>query len=303
MTAVASFAPYLTADETRLHHINAVVEMGGSLAFVSGPAVGALLVRYANLDWIFVVDALTSLVAVAFVWRVELRAVEKRARRGAIRELAEGFRYSYSSRPLRLYMLVGGAVWLSFGAFAALEPLFYREILEVGPEALGWVNAVFGLALIGGSLLLDRMPPRVLSARALIVSAAVSGLSAVIYTSTGDMRVVVFGVIVWGIDLGIFLPLVRTLVQLDTPDELTGRVTGTAYFHNEIGELVPLTFVAALAGAFGIQTVLAGSGFLLMLAAFFIGFPEASVVDRTRRKPPAVPKSLETADEPITPNP
>jgi hypothetical protein len=42
---------------------------------------------------------------------------------------------------------------------------------------------------------------------------------------------------------------------------------------------------------------------LLMFAALLIGLPEASAVDRTRRKPPAVPKPLETADEPITPNP
>jgi MFS transporter, DHA3 family, macrolide efflux protein len=303
MTAVASFAPYLTEDDDRLHHINAVVETGGSLAFVSGPAVGALLVRYASLDWIFVVDALTSLVAVAVVGGVVLRAVEKRARRTAVKELVEGFRFTYTSRPLRLYVLVGAAVWLSFGAFAALEPLFYREVLEVGPEALGWVNAVFGIALIGGSLLLDRLPPAVVSARVLTAAAVVSGLSAVIYTATDDMRVVVAGVIVWGIDLGIFLPLVRTLVQLDTPDGLVGRITGTAYVHNEFGQLLPLTFVAVLAGAFGIQPVLIGSGVLLMIAALMFGFPEARKVDRMRRKPPAAPRHLEAADKPITPNP
>jgi DHA3 family macrolide efflux protein-like MFS transporter len=302
MTAVASLPPFLTGDSARLQRINSMVEAAASAAFVAGPALGAVIARYWTLDWIFVLDAATSVAAVALVARVVLRSgARSKERRAAFREMREGFEFAWTSRPLRLYLAVLAALWLSFGAFGALEPLFYRDVLGTGPEALGWVNTVFGAGVVAGSILLGRAPPRLVCARAALVGAAGSGLGAIVYTGTDDLRVVVAGAVYWGIVLGVMFPLVRTLIQLATPDQLIGRVMGTTNVSSQVGELVPLTFVPALTTSFGIQPVLVGSGVCLLLAAL-LGYPEAIRVDRIAPRRRVEPPILEAMDQPVTPN-
>jgi MFS transporter, DHA3 family, macrolide efflux protein len=301
MTAVASFPPFLTDDAMRLHRINALVEGAASVSFIFGPALGALIARYASLDWIFVFDALTSVVAVLVIARVKIRPAGASERSSAIRELRRGFRFAYSQRALRLYLLIGTVVWISFGAFGALEPLFYRDVLGTSPEALGWVNMIFGLGLVSGSALLNRLPARFVSARTALLCAFGSGLGAVIYTGTDDLRMVAAGAIYWGVVLGVMMPVVRTLLQRDTPDHLIGRVMGVSHVHNQVGELVPLTFVPALAGTLGLQRVLVGSGVVLMGVAL-ASSPEAVRVDRGRTPVPTEDEPVEPADEPVSPN-
>ncbi|MGH2820788.1 MAG: MFS transporter, partial [Actinomycetota bacterium] len=200
-----------------------------------------------------------------------------------------------------LYLFTFAAVWLSFGAFAALEPLFYRDVLEVGPETLGWVNALFGIGILGGSVLLGRLPRRIVCARTAAVGAMGSGLGAVAYAGTDVLATVVVGAVCWGVVLGVLFPLLRTLIQLDTPDHLTGRVLGATNVTGQLGELLPLTFVPALAAASGVQTVLVGSGACL-LAVAALGLREAGRVDRLRKRLPEVLARLEVSDEPVTPN-
>lgn len=305
-TAISSMPPYLTEDESRLGDVNAAVEAGGNLAFVAGPAIGALIVHVASIDWIFAFDALTSVVAVAVVIPVSLRAMPSRDRHSAFQDARGGFMVVYSKRRLRLLVALGTLTWMSFGAFGALEPLFYRDVLATGPEALGVVNSIFGAGLMAGSVALIRLPKRLLTARTAVVGAMASGLCAFLYTGTGNIRIVVLGAVVWGVVLGMFFPLLRTLTQWSTPAGLYGRVTATAQMHHHTAELLPLTFAPVLAAAFGVQKVLIGSG----VAAFLLAattWREARRLDGS--SPPgrvapdgferAEPGPVEPADKPV----
>ena len=301
-TAVNSFAPYLTDEPDRLEWINSRLEASGTAAFVAGPALGALIVTYANVDWIFVIDAFTSLVAVGLIAFVTIRPLVREERRGALRELREGFRYSYRSRQLRFYILLGTALWFAFGAFGALEPLFYRDVLGVGIEALGWINTIFGAGLVTGSLLLPRMPKRFHTARGAVLFFGLNALGILLYVGTDQVPVVVLGAVVWGVLIGLMFPLVRTLIHLNSPEPLVGRITGVVQTHATTAELVPLAIAPALAAAWGVQQTLVATG-IAVLAVALVAFREASAIDRIREKPVPPPEGLTVADEPISPTP
>lgn len=303
-TAVASFPPYLAEGEADLVRVNALVEVGGTAAFVAGPAVGGVLAATLGLNWIFVLDAATSLVAVALVARVQTRplAATEQGRRNALTELVEGFRFTYTAPVVRFSLIAGTLTWLSFGAFGALEPIFFREVLGVGPAALGYVNAVFGLGMVGGSALLGRLPSGFVSARSITVLTVLVGIGAVVYTGTSDLRVVLVGAVGWGVVLGMQMPALRTLAQLGTPDGLQGRVMGAMQTQQTVGELLPLTFVPVLALLVGVQAVLVGSGLVLALVAVLLLRP-AVRLDRAVVRPPSPPEPalpLVAGDRPMS---
>ena len=259
-TAVASMAPFLTSDPARLSLINSRIETGSWAAFIVGPAAGALLADTVSLDSIFVLDAVTSLVGVVLVLPIKLRSpVQQEERAGFLAELVSGIRYSASRPALRFMLVAGTSVWLAYGAFNSLEPLFYREVLKTGPAALGWMNSLFGVGMVAGTVLVPRLSSFWWRAPALPVLVALNGAAGLIYVSTDRLWVVAIGAFCWGSVIGILSPVYRTLVQSVTPDHLMGRVQGASQMLSDTLRLVPLLFIPALAVDLGIQGVLVGN--------------------------------------------
>ena len=60
MTATSSFAPYLASETDTIEGINALIEGAGALAFVLGPALGAIVASTFSLDAVFYVDAICT---------------------------------------------------------------------------------------------------------------------------------------------------------------------------------------------------------------------------------------------------
>jgi MFS transporter, DHA3 family, macrolide efflux protein len=281
-TAISAFGPFLTDDPDRLARINGYIEGASWAAFVVGPALGAIIAGTVGLDGIFVLDAATSAVAALVVIPVKVRqmAREEREKEG-LRELREGFSYAYGHQRLRFYIWLGSSVWVLFGTFSVLEPLFYRDILGVEPETLGWVNSIFGLGLVGGTVIASRLPARYRSARTLVVIVAMNALGVLVYVGTDQLRVVVIAGVFWGLLIGIMAPLLRTLIQLNTPEDLMGRITGVTQVHSEVGHLLPLAIAPLVAGVLGVQQTLIYAGLALAIFALFF-LRTATRLDRTR---------------------
>jgi MFS family permease len=281
-TAISSFGPFLTDEPERLARVNALIEGASWAAFVVGPAVGAIIAGSVGLDWIFALDAATSAVAAVLIFPVSTRHLAKeREKSEGLEELREGFTYAYRHPTLRFYIWLGSSVWILFGTFSALEPLFYRDILKVEPETMGWVNSIFGLGLVSGTFLASRLPARYRTARSLVLIVGLNSLGVLAYVGTDQLRVVVGAGVVWGFLIGVMAPLLRTLIQLNTADELMGRITGVTQIHSEVGHLLPLAIAPALAGAFGVQPTLIFSGVVLAVVATLF-LPAATRLDRAR---------------------
>jgi MFS family permease len=297
-TAISAFGPFLTDNPDRLARINSYIEGASWAAFVVGPALGAIITANVGLDGIFVLDAATSAVAALIVIPVKVRQMSRPEReKEGLREIREGFTFAYRHQRLRFYIWLGSSVWVLFGTFSALEPLFYRDILGATPETLGWVNSIFGLGLVGGTVIASRLTARYRTARTLVVIVAMNALGVLAYVGTDQLRVVVVAGVFWGLLIGIMAPLLRTLIQLNTPDELMGRITGVTQVHSEVGHLLPLAIAPFLAGVLGVQRTLIFAG--LALALFAILFlPTAVKLDRTRTVEVPPTRLPDPSDEP-----
>jgi MFS family permease len=297
-TAISSFAPFLTDDEDKLAKINGWIEGASWLAFVIGPALGALLVVTISVDSIFVFDAATSAVAALLIMPVRVRRLSAReGEKRGLTEVKEGFAYAYGNRRLRFYIWLGASVWLLFGTFGALEPLFYRDVLGTSLETLGWVNSIFGLGLIAGTVIAGRLPGRFRNARWLTFLVGLNAVGVLAYVGTDMLSVVVPAGAMWGIIIGVMAPLLRTMIQLNSPEEMVGRIMGVTHIHSEVSHLMPLAIAPWLAGIFGVQATLIGAGVLVAVVASLF-WPRAAQLDRTRSAEVPPTGLPDPADEP-----
>lgn len=284
-TAISSFAPFLTDEEERLSKINSWIEGASWTAFVVGPALGAIVAGSIGLDAIFAVDAATSVVAAILLIPVKVRKLSDHETSshsgGGFAELREGFRFAYGSPRLRFYIWLGSAVWLLFGTFSSLEPLFYRDILGVEVETLGWVNSIFGIGLISGTLISSRLPERFRTATWLTVLVGMNALGVLAYVGTDSLTVVMFAAPFWGVIIGMMAPLHRTMIQINAPGPLVGRIMGVNHIHSEVGHLLPLAIAPSVAAVLGVQSTLLWAGALVAVVAVIFARP-AMALDRTR---------------------
>ncbi len=299
-TAISSFAPFLTDEEDELSRINGLIEGASWTAFVVGPAVGALLAGTVGVDAIFVFDAATSAVAAALLIPVKVRKlIPIDETSTGWNELKEGFRFTYGHRRLRFYIFLGSTVWLLFGTFSALEPLFFRDVLGVEVETLGWVNSIFGIGLVSGTVIAARFPARLRTATFLTFLVGMNAVGVLLYVGTDLLQVVVAAGVVWGLIIGMMAPLHRTMVQINAPSKMVGRVMGVNHIHSEVGHLLPLTLAPWLAAALGVQMSLIISGTLVGVGALAF-LPAARRLDRTRQAEVPPPGLPDPADEPKT---
>lgn len=297
-TAISSFGPFLTDDEDRLTKINSWIEGASWTAFVLGPAMGALLAGSIGIDSIFVLDAVTSVIGAALLWPVSVRKMARtETPLGGWAELKDGFRIAYRNPRLRFYLWLGSSVWLLFGVFSALEPLFYRDVLGVEVETLGWVNSIFGIGLISGTVISARLPERMRTARWLTALVGLNAVGVLAYVGTDILTVVVLAAPLWGLIIGQMAPLHRTMIQVNSPEHAVGRIMGVNHIHSEVGHLLPLAFAPAIAALLGVQQTLLAAGTVVAVVAVGFFVP-ASRLDRTRTvavPPPGLPDPV---DEP-----
>jgi MFS family permease len=297
MTAGVSFAPHLTETSEELEQMNSLIEATGSASFVLGPALGALVAHFVSLPAVFYVDAIATTVAAFIISGVDLPR-PAHSEKHPLAEMRDGMKAAYTIPPVRFAILMATLAWFGFGAFGALEPLFFRDAVGVGVEMIGWVNTVFGVGLVAGAGILPLLPDKAVSARGAAVGAGLVGLGSLAYVGTTWLPTIFAGALVWGVIIGAVAPLLTTLIQMDTPTEMVGRVMGVTQLHRNAGEMIPLAVAPALAAAFGVQAALIAGGVTVAIVAL-LTLPAAGRLDvagHGRRK-----RTLEFAEEPISP--
>ena len=168
------------------------------------------------------------------------------------------------------------------GGATALLPIYARDILHTGPEGLGLLRAAPAAGALLMSLLLLRWPIQRKVGTWLLGSVAVFGLATVVFGLSEHFGLSLLALAITGAFDNISVVMRMTLVQLETPNEIRGRVSAVNSIFigasNQLGEFESGA-TAALFGAVG-SVVLGGVGTLAVAAGWFRLFPALARRDR-----------------------
>lgn len=168
------------------------------------------------------------------------------------------------------------------GGATALLPIYARDILQTGPEGLGLLRAAPAAGALLMSLLLLRWPIQRKVGPWLLGSVAVFGLATVVFGLSEHFGLSLLALAITGAFDNISVVMRMTLVQLETPNEIRGRVSAVNSIFigasNQLGEFESGA-TAALFGAVG-SVVLGGVGTLAVAAGWFRLFPALARRDR-----------------------
>jgi predicted MFS family arabinose efflux permease len=86
---------------------------------------------------------------------------------------------TFSHRTLRTLFLLYFLGFFAYGAFDSLESLFYRDVLRVSGDWMGWLSACAGVGATAGSLLVLRVSTKRLTLGTLSALLLVTGANLV----------------------------------------------------------------------------------------------------------------------------
>lgn len=250
-------------------------------AVIGGPALGGLLLLF-GADVVYGVSAVLFAVALIGTQLILLRKVEERAvEGGAWARAMEGLEF-VRSRPVILGAISLDLFAVLFGGVTALLPIFAKDILQVGPDGLGLLRAApaAGAALV--SIVLGLWPLSRHLGRAMFAGVAIYGVFTIVFALSVNYWLSLACLAVLGAADMISVFVRQSLIQLQTPDHMRGRVSAVSMLFigasNELGEFES-GVMAWLMGAVT-ATLVGGVGTLAVVALWMALFPTLRRVDR-----------------------
>jgi MFS family permease len=271
MPAQQALIPLLV-PQNLLQRAIALSSSGMQAAIICGPALGGLLYTTGPVT---VYGSCAVLLLIAAVLTLVVRYQHRPSTLAATwRTVMAGFTFVWHHKVLLgatsldlFAVLLGGAT--------ALLPIYARDILHTGPVGLGLLRAAPAVGALVMSLVLIRWPLHRKVGHRLLAAVAVFGLATVVFGLSTDFGLSLLALVITGAADSISVVTRMTLVQLETPDEMRGRVSAVNSIFigasNQLGEFESGA-TAALMGPVG-SVVLGGVGTLLVAALWLRLFP------------------------------
>ena len=253
---------------------------GTQSAVIGGPALGGL-VFVAGASAVYGLCALVFAIAAVLVLRLRYGHVPPPAERATLRTLLAGVEFVWRRKVLLgatsldlFAVLLGGAT--------ALLPMFAKDILFVGPLGLGLLRGAPAIGALLMSGVLTRWPLRRRVGRTLLLAVALYGVCMVLFGLSTVFWWSMLLLAISGAADTVSVVVRQTLVQIETPDAMRGRVSAVNSVFigasNQLGEFES-GVTAEWLGPVG-SVVLGGVGTLLVAALWVRLFPMLARRDR-----------------------
>ena len=253
---------------------------GMQAAIITGPALGGVIF-VAGAAAVYSVCACLFATGCGLVAMVSYDHAPPPREPVSLRTLLAGAEFVWQRKALL------GAVSLDLfavllGGATALLPMFAKDILQVGPWGLGVLRAAPAVGALLTSALLTRWPLERRVGRVMLVAVAIYGVCMLVFGLSTSMAVSLAALALSGGADMVSVVVRQTLVQLETPNDMRGRVSAVNSVFigasNQLGEFESGA-TAALLGPVG-SVVAGGIGTLLIAALWLKGFPELAQRDR-----------------------
>ena len=249
-------------------------------AIIGGPALGGLLF-VAGASAVYAASLLLLVIATWLAARLQYRQGERSKEPVTMDSLLAGVKFIWHRKTvlgavsLDLFaVLLGGAV--------ALLPIYAKDILHTGPWGLGLLRSAPAVGALVMSIVLTRRPVERRVGRTLLAAVGAFGVCMIVFGLSRSFTLSLIALAVSGGADMVNVVIRQTLVQLETPDEMRGRVSSVNSIFigasNQLGEFESGA-TAALLGPVG-SVVVGGIGTVLVALGWVRLFPSLAQRDR-----------------------
>ena len=250
------------------------------VAVICGPALGGLIYVVSPLIVAMVCVVLFS-IAIAFVSLIRIKGAPPPREPPTFSSVLAGIDFIRTRRRLLGVVTLDLFVVLLGGSIALL-PVYARDILSVGPVGLGLLRSAPAVGALITAIVLSRRPVERHIGAKMFAVVAIYGVATVVFGLSTWFPLSLAALAALGASDAVSVVIRFSLVQIETPDAMRGRVSAINYLFvgssNTLGDFEAGT-VAAWLGAVA-SVVIGGVGSLVVAALWMLLFPDLRRIDR-----------------------
>ncbi len=209
-------------------------------ASVTGHAAGGFLIWKLGITGTLII--VCTLLIIAFFLFIQLKPKPPMTQSGEKKtweSVKEGLRFVFKTKEiLAAFSLDMFAVL--FGGAVAMVPVYAKDILKIGPQGFGWLNAAIDMGSIFIIILLTIFPMKKTQGKKLMIAVAGFGICIILFAVSTWFILSFAALLIAGMLDGISVVVRGTVMQLKTPDHMRGRVSsvGSMFINssNELGQ-------------------------------------------------------------------
>lgn len=263
-------------------------------AAITGPAAAGFLIAALGGAWVvYLLDALGIAFFLLTLLMMRPRPVVRTREPVTLRSLAAGFGFVWRTKTVLAAITLDMFAVLLGGATALIPVFASKDILNVGPAGLGWLNAAPAVGAILMSVWLAHRPPIKRAGPALLWSVVGFGAVTIVFGFSRWYWLSLLALFLTGLFDMISVVIRHTLVQIMAPDEMRGRVSAVngifIGLSNELGAFesgaVAKTFERQNDPAFGptMAVITGGLGTVAVVALVAVLMPQIRKFGRLDR--------------------
>ena len=240
-------------------------------ASVVGHALGGFLIHWIDISGTILVVVGLMIFSSIFFWMINKHPSENTQKEiGVMQSMREGIAYIYKTKEI-LGALCLDMFAVLFGGAVAMIPVLATDILKVGAEGFGLLNAASDIGSMCIIAFLAFVPLKKNQGKILLVAVAGFGLCIIGFGLSEWYWLSFFLLVCSGMLDGISVVIRGTIVQLKTPDYIRGRVLSVNSIFimssNEMGQ-----FESGLAAKIlGVVRSVVFGGSMTVLIALLVG--------------------------------
>jgi MFS family permease len=254
-----------------LRHAIALNSMMFNLARVIGPSLAGALIAVVGEGVCFALNALSFGAVLTSLLMMNIPQRPPRVNEHALREIADGYRYSSSTPRIRVALMLVGVSSCFGAAYLSLLPAFARDMLHGDSTSYGTLMTSIGIGALIGAYMLSRIHERWLSL-APIAASACFGLGLIAFSHSHVLSVSVALLLPTACSLMLLGGTTNTAIQLAAAEHMRGRVI-SHYTQSFLG-MMPWgsLMLGALAGRVGVANAVTFGGAVVVISAAIAWF-------------------------------
>ena len=236
------------------------------LASISGPALAGIIIALAGAMPVYALNSFLAVITLGLTLAMSARPGVRKHRAPSWGQLFAGLTHVWRSKVV-LGLMVIDLLAILLGGVSALLPIYAKDILMVGPAGLGWLSAAPALGAVAMALVQGHRHPYEQSGRVFLVAMAGFGLAVLTFGLSTWFWLSFAALLVGGACDLVGAVIRQTVIQLQTPDALRGRVSAVnRVFISSSNELGAFRsgLLASLSGP--LFTVVAGGALIVVIA-------------------------------------
>lgn len=258
----------------------AIMNSSRQVARLVGPGLGGVLLAMGGPEAVYLLATITYLALVISLYLIQspMPAPESGGR-GPWATFVAGLSF-VRQQPIIVHFLALDISTMVFAAYRVVLPALAIEILEVGPAAYGLLAAIPSIGALAGGLTVFRISRGDFPAgKAVVLTTIGYGMSAIALSQSQTFGLSLAAAAGLGYFDSISTSLRHSVVLMETPDQLRGRVSALHGMATGGGPPLGDLNVGWLAGVLGAPLALALGGLVPVIYGIVVGFTARSLRD------------------------